>query len=147
MSLWCHMVTDYNDTSRLHCSLLGISVVCHNNYQRRDTPHLARFLRCPIHLVTHVVLISSSASHWTPGTITALLLAVGVTCDPHNKLGLGEPGLFKNTLICISLLWKQEMTLCWCHMTRPVPGAVTLLLSWPDSWGQVTPSLPYDTFS
>ena len=122
---FCHMVTDHNDTSRLRCSLLGISVVCHNNYQRRDRPHLGRFLRAAlIHLVTHVVLISSAASHWPPGIIPGLLLAAGVTCGPHNKLGLRESLGFLNTsLLCISLLWKQEMTLtpslllAWCHMT------------------------------
>ena len=98
------MVTDYNDTSRLQCSLLGISVVCHNNYQRRDRPHLGRFLRTAlIHLVTHVVLISSTASHWPPGIITGLLLAVGVTCGPHNKLGLRESLGFLNTISDLQL--------------------------------------------
>ena len=102
------MVTDYNDTSRL---LSSISVVCHNNYQRRDTQHLAPDFS--IHLVTHVVLISSWASYWPLSVISVLSLAASVvyvvtitSWGSHRELG------FLNTSPphCIALLWIQKMS-------------------------------------
>ena len=119
---WLQIIMTLADSG----ALSSASLLCVIITIRGETDHIwADFSAALIHLVTHVVLISSAASHWPPGIIPGLLLAVGVTCGPHNKLGLGESLGFLNTsLLCISLLWKQEVTLtpslllAWCHMTR-----------------------------